>query len=95
MSRKPTLSPTKISAYLACPVLYRWTYADARGRPYLRAKSYYSFGSTLHRVLEKFHQAPDDGVPTVQQMAAEYEESWIDAGFSNAAEMAEAYGEGL
>lgn len=94
MPRKPTLSPSKISTYLACPVKYRWTYIDDRGKWYLRAKSYFSFGLTLHKVLERFHNADDSGVQTVHQALAAYEENWIEAGFSSAEEMAEAFGEG-
>jgi putative RecB family exonuclease len=92
--RKPTLSPTKISIYLACPFKYWWTYRDGRGRWYLKAKSYYSFGSSLHRVLERFHDLEDQGVTTTAEALAAYEESWIDAGYSSAEEMAEAFGEG-
>ncbi len=95
MARKPTISPTKISIYLACPVRYRWTYIDDRGRWYMRAKSCYSFGTTLHKVLERFHDTGDIGVTTVGQVASAYEETWIDAGFRSADEMAEAYSEGL
>ncbi len=94
MPRKPTLSPTKITTYLACPTKYRWTYVDDRGKWYLRSKSYYSFGLTLHRVLERFHDQGDTGVSTTDEALAAYEESWIDAGFSSPEEMAEAYGEG-
>lgn len=92
MARKPTLSPSRFSAYLACQVLYRWTYADPRGRWHLRAKSYYSFGTTLHHVLEKFHEAGGDWKP--EKLSEVYDESWLEAGFSDAEEMAEAYGEG-
>lgn len=94
MPRKPTLSPSKITTYLACPVKYRWTYVDDRGKWYLRSKSYYSFGNTLHRVLERFHDSGDAGVTTTDEVLAAYEESWIDAGYSSAEEMAEAFGEG-
>jgi len=94
MPRKPTLSPSKFSTYLACPVKYRWTYVDERGKWYFKAKSYYSFGLTLHKVLERFHDASDTGVETVHQALAAYEENWIEAGFSSAEEMAEAFGEG-
>jgi len=73
---------------------YRWTYLDEQGRWYLRAKSYYSFGSTLHKVLERFHDSGDLGVTTTEEILAAYEESWIDAGYSSAEEMAEAFGEG-
>jgi RecB family exonuclease len=71
-----------------------WTYVKPEGKWYLKSKSYYSFGSTLHRVLERFHDSGDAGVETVGQALAAYEESWIDAGYSSAEEMAEAFGEG-
>src|SRR5579862_1268471 len=93
MPRK-TISPTKLSTYLACPVKYRWTYLDNRGKWYLRAKSYYSFGSSLHRALEQFHRSGRSGVDTTAEALAAYEDSWIDSGFSSAEEMAEAYHEG-
>ncbi|HCE00424.1 MAG TPA: hypothetical protein DER07_05235, partial [Armatimonadetes bacterium] len=83
MARKPTLSPTKISTYLACPSKYRWTYVDERGRWYIRSKSYFSFGTTLHKVLQRFHDSRDAGVQTVGQALAAYEESWIEAGFES------------
>jgi RecB family exonuclease len=95
VSRKPTISPTKITNYLACPVKYRWTYIDDRGRWYMKAKSCYSFGSTLHKVLERFHDTGDVGVTTVGEVMSVYEESWIDAGFRSSDEMAESYSEGL
>jgi putative RecB family exonuclease len=92
--RKPSISPTKLSTYLACPVKYRWTHIDDRGKWYLRSKSYYSFGTTLHRVLEQFHNSDLTGVDTTAEAMAAYEDNWIDAGFSSAEEMAEAYHEG-
>ena len=79
---------------MACPSKYLWTYVDPRGKWYLRAKSYYSFGTTLHKVLERFHDEGDQGVTTVGDALRIYEESWIDAGFASAEEMQEAYGEG-
>lgn len=94
MARKPTLSPSRITTFLACPSKYLWTYIDPRGKWYLRAKSYYSFGTTLHKVLERFHDEGDQGVTTVGDALRIYEESWIDAGFASAEEMQEAYGEG-
>ena len=94
MSRKPSLSPSKITTYLACPVKYRWTYVDDRGKWYIKARSHYSFGATLHRVLERFHDSNQNGVETTAEVMAAYEESWISAGFSSAEEMAEAHGEG-
>ncbi|MCX6340981.1 MAG: PD-(D/E)XK nuclease family protein, partial [Fimbriimonadales bacterium] len=92
--RRPTLSPSKITTFLACPNKYLWTYVDSRGKWYLKAKSYYSFGSTLHKVLERFHDSGDAGVTTVGDALQAYEESWIDAGYSSQEEMQEAFGEG-
>lgn len=80
--------------FLACPLKYRWTYLDSRGRWYLRAKSYYSFGTTLHKVLQRFHDEGDIGVVTTDQAMSAYEESWIDAGYSSPEAMREAFGEG-
>lgn len=94
MARKPTLSPSKITTYLACPIKYRWTYVDDRGQWYVKARSCYSFGSTLHRALERFHDSNESGVETVGEVLAAYDESWISAGFTSAEEMAEVYGEG-
>lgn len=94
MARRPSISPSKLTNYLACPVKYRWTYVDDRGKWYLKAKSYYSFGTTLHRVLERFHSSDDAGVETTDQALAAYEDNWIDAGFSSMEEMAESFHEG-
>jgi RecB family exonuclease len=94
VARKPTLSPSKITTYLACPVKFKWTYLDARGRWYLRSKSYYSFGTSLHRALERFHDSGDVGVQTTNEAVAALEESWIDAGYRSADEAAEALSEG-
>lgn len=94
MARKPTISPSKLTTYLACAFKYRWTYVDDRGRFYLRARRYYSFGSSLHRVLQRFHDSGDQGVKTTHEALVALEENWITAGYSSAQEMQEALGEG-
>ncbi len=94
MGRQPTLSPTKITTYLACPTKYFWTYVDQRGRWYVKSKSYYSFGTTLHAVLQRFHDSKDTGVTTVGEAVSALEESWIDAGYSSQDEMMQAMAEG-
>jgi len=94
LARKPTLSPSKFTTFLACPTKYYWTYLDPRGKWYLRSKNYYSFGTTLHLVLQRFHDSNDTGVTTVEEAVAAVEDSWIDAGYSSAQEMQEALGEG-
>lgn len=94
MAKKPTLSPSKITTYLACPDKYKWTYIDGRGKWYLRSRSYYSFGSTLHSVLQRFHDSGDHGVTTTHEAVAALEESWIEAGYSSQEEMMQAMAEG-
>lgn len=91
---KPTLSPSKITTYLACPVKYNLTYKDPRGRWYLKSKSYYSFGTSLHAVLQRFHDAEDAGVTTTHEAVAALEESWIEAGYGSQEEMMQAMDEG-
>jgi putative RecB family exonuclease len=94
VAKKPTLSPSKITTYLACPDKYKWTYVDDRGKWYLRSRSYYSFGSTLHSVLQRFHDSGDHGVTTTHEAVAALEESWIEAGYSSQEEMMQAMAEG-
>lgn len=94
MPRKPTLSPSKLTTYLACPTKYKWTYVDPRGKWYVRSKSYYSFGTSLHHVLQRFHDNEDTGVTTTDEAIAALEESWIDAGYSSQDEMMQALAEG-
>ncbi len=94
MSRKPSLSPSRITTYLACPLKYRWTYVDPRGKWFLRAKSYYSFGLSLHAVLQRFHDSEDAGVQTTDEAIASLEENWVSAGYSSPEEAAEALAEG-
>lgn len=73
---------------------YRWTYLDPRGKLFIRSKPYYSFGSSLHIVLQRFHDEGDVGVSTVEEAVAKLEESWITAGYSSPEEAAEALAEG-
>ncbi|MBI5707873.1 MAG: PD-(D/E)XK nuclease family protein [Armatimonadetes bacterium] len=92
--RKPSLSPTKLTTYLTCPLKYRWTYLDPRGRPFLRAKHYYSFGTTLHKVLERFHDSGDQGVQSVSDAVVAVEREWVSAGFATKEQEAQALAAG-
>ncbi|HEV2471987.1 MAG TPA: PD-(D/E)XK nuclease family protein, partial [Chthonomonadales bacterium] len=85
--RKPVLSPTRINTYLECAVKYRYIYLDKIGRYYLRARSYYSFGSTLHQVLQGFHES--GGEQSSDEMAQALHAGWIDAGYQSAEQEAE------
>lgn len=91
---KPSLSPSKIVTYLACDHKYKWSYVDPRGRWFARAKSYYSFGTSLHSVLEKFHDGGDLTVTTEEEAVQALETSWVAAGYSSAEEMEDAMARG-
>jgi putative RecB family exonuclease len=80
--RKPTLSPTKISTFLECAVKYRYIYIDKLGRFYTRAQSYFSFGSSLHHVLQTYHEQGAEQTP--EQLVDELGQRWIAAGYQTA-----------
>ncbi len=80
--RKPTLSPTRISTFLDCAVKYRNIYVDKIGRYYLRARAGYSFGSTLHHVLQQYHEQGERH--TAEEMMAEIDQRWISSGYDDA-----------
>lgn len=67
---------------------------DPRGKWRLKAKSYYSFGTSLHSVLQRFHDSEDQGVTTTHEALAALEESWIDAGYESQDHMMQAMSEG-
>jgi RecB family exonuclease len=83
-----------MTTYLACPAKYRWTYIDPRGKWYLRSKSHYSFGTSLHSVLQRFHDAEDQGVTTTHEAVAALEEGWVEAGYESQDHMLQALAEG-
>ncbi len=80
--RKPTFSPTKLNTYLDCALKYRYVYIDKIGRFYLKSKSYYSFGTTLHHVLQEFHG--QGGTQSVEEMQTTLGSSWVGAGYETA-----------
>jgi len=92
--RKPILSPTRLTTYLACPVKYRWTFVDPRGKVFQRAKWYYSFGTSLHRALEELYKGEHTGVPVVAEAVERLEENWVSAGYVSPDEAEEALAEG-
>ena len=80
--RKPTLSPTRIGTYLECAVKYRYIYQDKIGRFYTKARAGYSFGSTLHNVLQDFHE--QGATHTPEALVEDLEQKWIGAGYRDA-----------
>ena len=74
--------------------MYRWLYVDKRYMWFVRAKSYFSFGTSLHQALQRFHDSNDLGVQTTEEAVASLEENWMTAGYSSPEEAAEALAEG-
>lgn len=85
-TRKPTLSPTKISIYLTCRLMYKYTYIDKIGRFYYQPKAYHSFGTSLHRTLEQFHQAGGAQTQSPDDLVRKLHEVWAPLGYASAAE---------
>ena len=77
--RKTTFSPTRLDIYLACAVKYKYIYKDKIGRFYTRARAGFSFGSTLHHVLQDYHA--QGATHTPEKMVEELQHKWIGAGY--------------
>lgn len=84
--RKLALSPTRISTYLACPVMYKYSYVDRIGRFYYQPKAYHSFGASLHRTLEDFHKAGGAEAKSPEELIEQLHTVWTSAGYASAEE---------
>lgn len=80
------MSPTKISTYLACRVMYRYSYIDKIGRFYYQPKAYHSFGSSLHRTLEDFHKSGGAETQSPEQLVEKLHTAWTSQGYASAEE---------
>ena len=79
--RKPSLSPTRLDIYLDCAVKYKYIYQDKLGRFYTRARAGFSFGSTLHHVLQDYHA--QGATHTPEELTEELQHKWIGAGYES------------
>lgn len=86
--RKPVLSPTKISTFLACRVMYKYTYIDRIGRFYYQPKAYHSFGASLHRTLERYHELGGPETQSAEQLVETLHDVWTSLGYATAADEA-------
>lgn len=81
MARKPVLSPTRIRTYLLCEVKYYHTYLNPQGKWYIRARREYSFGTTMHAVLQHLHSAGGVEQVSVEQLQQVMKQQWVQAGY--------------
>ena len=97
-ARKPTklvLSPTRIATYLACPLMYKFVYIDKISRFYYKPKAAHSFGASLHRALQDFHEHGGVHTQTVQQLASRFRETWVAVGYQSPDEERKHFQDGL
>lgn len=85
-SRKLTLSPTRIQAWLRCPRYYWFIYHRGYRR---RPHGALSLGASVHRSLEMLHAGPER--PTIEALLAHLETTWTAAGYSSPEEEREAF----
>jgi RecB family exonuclease len=93
MSEKLTLSPTKITTFLACPVRYWFTFVDFRYKRLLRARREFSFGTSLHNAIKQFHESAAAGIDAKTSARAALDENWVVAGYASPEEQSEALAE--
>lgn len=86
MPRKPVISPTRLRTYLLCEVKYYHTYLNPRAKPYLRPKREYSFGTTMHAVLQHLHAQGGVERVSVEQLHQVMQQQWVAAGYASAQE---------
>jgi putative RecB family exonuclease len=81
----PRLSPTRLNSYLTCPRQYYFGYIARLPR---RARSYFSFGTSLHGALQEFHEQGGAETQQVGDLLGQLQTSWVDAGYASAEDQA-------
>lgn len=88
---KSQFSYTKISCYRDCPMRYRFQYVDKLPT---FPQPYFSFGSSMHATLHKFHQSSE--CPEFEILQEYYRQSWISStGYATPQEEQEYFNLGL
>lgn len=82
--RKFTVSPTKIRTFRQCPAKYRFEYIEKLGRFYRRPRAGFSFGASLHNVLEQFHTQGGAEAVTVETLTETLATKWQSQGYQSA-----------
>jgi putative RecB family exonuclease len=84
---KLRLSPTRLRLYLFCPKAYHYCYV--KGLRWGEMSPASSFGGSLHRALQAFHEAGALAPPSVEDLLQNFRSSWTTAGYRDSAEEAE------
>ncbi len=77
------LSYSRITIYDNCPLRYKFIYVDELPTA---ARSYFSFGNSIHKVLELFYQPEENFItaktPSLNYLLGLLNEHWISAGYN-------------
>lgn len=76
------LSFSRIAIYNECPLRYKYIYVDKLPT---KARSYFSFGNSIHKVLEKFYHPEENfkrkNKPPLEYLMELLEKHWISEGY--------------
>ena len=84
MARKFTVSPTKLRTFYQCPAKYKLEYIEKLGRFYRKPRAGFSFGASLHNVLEQFHAQGGAESVTVETLTETLAAKWQSQGYKDA-----------
>ena len=84
MARKFTVSPTKLRTFYQCPSKYKLEYIEKLGRFYRKPRAGFSFGASLHNVLEQFHAQGGAESVTVETLTETLAAKWQSQGYKDA-----------
>ncbi|WP_395088866.1 RecB family exonuclease [Armatimonas sp.] len=82
--RKFTVSPTKLRTFYQCPAKYKLEYIEKLGRFYRKPRAGFSFGASLHNVLEQFHAQGGAESVTVETLTETLAAKWQTQGYKDA-----------
>lgn len=82
-ARKLVLSPTKIVTWLECRLKYKFAYVDKLGRFYYKPNRDNTFGASMHRALQMFHDAGGAASVASEDLSGILQTSWISSGFQS------------
>ena len=77
------LSYSSISTYETCPAKYRFQYDE---RLPTASSPALSFGDTLHRTLQRFHDRPVPVAPPLEELLEILDSEWVSDGFRDPSE---------
>lgn len=84
--RLPRYSPTRLNLYRFCPRAYLFQYE--RGLRWGGVSSAQSFGGSVHRTLQAFHERGGAATVSLDDLKTELAGRWSDAGYGSAEEAA-------